>query len=80
MKSTVSFEGQSALSEIANMINGHILKKLPELLTKHFDAPTTVCYASHITTSCQNSGCNAEVTKRLQAVKRNAAPDTLPQM
>jgi len=48
------------LTDIANMINGHILKKLPELLIKHFDAPTIVCYASHITTSCQNPGFDAE--------------------
>jgi hypothetical protein len=64
MKSIVSPEGQSALRNIVNMNNGHIYT--PELLASHLDALTTLCYATHIATSCQNGGCNAEVTKELQ--------------
>src|SRR5690349_12805174 len=79
MESTVSSKGQSALSEIANMINGHILKNSLNCLSSTLMLPPPYVYASHITTSCQNPGFNAEVTRRLQTVNRNAAPDTLPQ-
>jgi len=50
--------------------------KLPELRTVNFDAPTTVCYLSHITTSPHKLwGVDAEVTKRLHAMKEDLCGD-----